>query len=680
MKKNIDENPLLVRWETRHATPPFGSIELKHYRPAVSAAIEEARANVEAIACNVEHPTFANTVEALEHAMPLLDRVSAVLFNLNECETCDEMQRIVMEVMPEITRFENKVWMDERLFARVKALHDAAHEEYSTEQRELLEKYYQLFVRKGVNLDPESKRRFSSNAEELATLTERFGQNALADTNDYILHITDDGRLRGLPDTVVHAAREEASQRNLEGWVFTLKAPSYRPFMMYADERELREQMWRAYNSRGNRGNGNDNNDVIRRIANLRLEQARLLGYKDYASYSLTRTMACDTDTVEQFLKGLREASLPYAERDLAEVASFAREHGADNELQSWDFSYWSEKLKRDRYDFDSEALRPYLQLDTVRQGIFDLYGKLYGLRFVKSDAIEVYHEDVSVYEVLDGDRFMGVLYLDMFPRGGKRSGAWMTEFRSQWREGAGEVRPLIQVVCNFSKPVSDKPSLLSFDELETFMHEMGHAIHGMLSDVSYPSVSGTNVRHDFVEMPSQVMENWCYETEFLNTFARHYLSGEPIPAEYIEKIRRSKNFQAGWLCLRQLNFGTVDMAFHTITEPLADTVCIEDFEHKAMTELLPVIDGCCTSTAFTHIFAGGYAAGYYGYKWAEALDADIFSKFKADGIFNSETARAFRDIILSRGGSRHPADLFRDFMGRDPDPDALLHRCGFDK
>ena len=678
-EKIIADNPLLTVWDTPHQTPPFSRIADAHYAPAIREGIRMAEANIDAIARQSEPPTFENTIVALEKAAESLDRSTALLLNLNECCTNQQLQQTVLEIMPELTQYENRIWMDRRLFARVETIYQSRNSiPFDSEQTQLLEKYYQHFIRNGVNLDAEKKQRFATCTEELATLTETFNQNALHDTNDFTLHLTDSADLEGLPDGICHEAHDEALRRGLEGWVFTLHAPSYRPFLTYAANRKLRERMWRAYNSRGNRGSETDNKSIIARIVALRLEIAQLLGYDDYASYSLCRTMAQDAPTVNKFLDDLLQASLPFARQDLEEVQQFARQHGADYTLQNWDFSYWSERLKQQRYDFDSEALRPYFKLDNVRQGIFDLYGRLYGVSFVERNDVEVYHNDVKVFEVRDGERLMGLLYLDMFPRESKRSGAWMTEFRGQSFIGDEEVRPLIQVVCNFTKSSADRPSLLTFDEMETFMHEMGHAMHGMLSDVRYPSVSGTNVRHDFVEMPSQVMENWCYEPEFLNTFAFHYQTGEPIPTEYIDKIRRAERYLAGWLCVRQLNFGRVDMAYHTIRQPLPAGADIERFEHNSMVELLPTVEGCCSSTSFTHIFCGGYAAGYYGYKWAEVLDADIFSRFKESGIFDRDTATAFRREILSRGGSEHPAVLFRNFMGRDPDNDALLRRCGF--
>ena len=672
-------NPLLSCWNTLHQTPPFSAIRLEHYAPAIRQSIDLAKKNIESIASQDDAPSFANTIDRMEVATEQLDRAVSLLFNLNECDTSPEMQQTVMELMPKITRFDDSIWMDELLFRRVDTLFAERDTlSLSEEQQQVLEKYHRRFIAGGVGLDDDKKRRFAAISEELATLTEKFGHNSLTDTNAFTLNIDDPDDLDGLPEGVRSAARQEAAKRGQEGWTFTLQAPSYRPFLSYASNRSLREQMWRAYNSRGNRGGESDNNAIALRIANLRLELANLLGYKHYADYKLGRTMAHDTPTVNAFLDGLRNACLNYAKSDLDEVRRFAKDCGADFELQNWDFAYYSERLKQERYGFDSELLRPYLPLEQVRQGIFGLYQSLYGIRFVENPSIEVYHDDVTAYEVFDGERLMGVLYLDMFPSAGKRSGAWMTDFRGQSNLGGKEVRPLVQVVCNFTRPTDGKPALLSFDELRTFMHEMGHAMHGLLSDVHYPSISGTNTPRDFVEMPSQLMENWRLEPKFLNTFARHYLTGETIPTEYIDKLRRAENFQAGWLCLRQLNFGTVDMAFHTISEPLADGTRIEDFENQAMTQLLPTVDGCCTSTAFTHIFAGGYAAGYYGYKWAEVLDTDIFSRFKADGIFNRDTADAFRSLILSRGGSSHPADLFRRFMQRDPDLSALLSRCGF--
>ncbi len=671
------ENPLLEPWNTPYQTPPFSQIRNEHYAPAMRTAIKEAETNINNIVKQKETATFENTIVALQTASESLDRISSVLFNLNECNTDTAMQQTVMELTPELTRFENSVSMNEELFARVKTVYEQREKlDLTTEQRTLLENTYQSFVRNGVNLSGKDKKIFAKNSERLAELSQKMNQNVLADNNNYILHITKERDLSGLPENVKAAARQEAAERDMEGWVFTLAYPSFGPFITYADNRDLREEIWRAYNSRGNRGNENDNNEIIREMTHLRYQQAHLLGYANYSEYVLSNRM-CETPAqLSKFFNQLLEASMPYAVQDLKDVSNYASRHGAKLPLQRWDFSYWSEKMKQDKYDFDEELLRPYFQLENVRQGIFDLYGRLYGLTFKEAHDIDVYHPDVKAYEVFDGNRFMAVLYLDMHPRASKRSGAWMTEFRGQSNINGNEIRPLIQVVCNFSKPVGDKPALLSFDEVETFMHEFGHAMHGMLSDCTYPSISGTSVKRDFVELPSQVMENWCYEPEFLNTFARHYQTGATIPMDYIRKIRAAEKYLAGWLCVRQLSLGLVDFGFHTITEPIEGP--IEDFERKHMKELLPAVQGTNTSTAFTHIFAGGYASGYYGYKWAEVLDADVFAKFKKEGIFNKTTAESFRNEILSKGGTEHPATLFRNFMGRDPKIDALLERCGF--
>ncbi len=647
-------NVLLHDWEF----PPFDQIRIEDYEPAIRSAIEEAERTLEAIATSPEPPTFENTVEALECADRRLNRVSSIMLNLNECCTSEELQEVVMRMEPLMTRFSMKVMTDERLYRRVKKVSE--HSDYSEnpEKRTLLENTLKAFRRHGVALEGEARERYKRNEEELSELKQRFSRNALADMNEWTLHLTSEADLEGLPEAVRSAAREEAEARGLEGWLFTLAAPSYMPFMTYSARGDLREKMYRAYGSIGGRGNGNDNNEVIRRIVALRAEQAGLLGFPTYCDYVLEDRMVQSLGNLRRFMDDLKAAVLPAARQDLADVGATA----------AWDFSFLAERLKQQRYDFDSESLRPYFPLDAVREGIFGLYGKLYGLHFEPAPDVPVYHEDVSVFRVSDDTAALGILYLDMHPRPSKRSGAWMTEFRGQY----GAVRPQIQLVCNFSKPTANTPSLLRFSEVETFMHEMGHAMHGMLSNVKYESLSGTNVKRDFVEMPSQVMENWCYEPEFLATFARHWQTGEPLPTEYVDKIRAAQNHLAGWLCLRQLNLGYTDIAFHTMSDVAGKA---EDVESRAMENLLPRVDGCCTSTNFSHIFGGGYASGYYGYKWAEVLDADIFSRFKADGIFNRDTAEAFRREILSRGGTEHPAVLFRNFMGREPDNKALLKR-----
>lgn len=670
-------NPLLEKWNTPFGTPPFSQIKNEHYEPAVKAAIKEAEKNINSIVNQKEEPTFENTILALEKASETLDRVTGVLFPLNSCHTNPEMQKIVMDISPELTRYSNSVSMNVKLFERVKALYDQRQSlNLNIEQLSLLEKYYKSFERNGVNLEKKEKKQFAQNSEKLSQLSQQFNQNVLADNNNYVLHITQKEDLSGLPENAIAAAREEAQSRNLEGWVFTLAYPSFGPFMTYADNRSLREQLWKAYNSRGNRGNENDNNEIIREMTFLRYQQAQMLGYRTYSDFVLSDRMAQSTENLNDFMKQLIEASFPMAKSDLIAVQRYAAAQGAEMPLQRWDFSYYSEKLKKEKYDFDAELLRPYFQLSKVRQGIFDLYNKLYGLTFVENNTIEKYHPDVTVYEVYDGAKFMGILYMDMHPRASKRSGAWMTSFRDQSNVNGNQIRPLIQVVCNFSKPVGDTPALLSYDEVETFMHEFGHAMHGMLSECTYTSISGTSVKRDFVELPSQVMENWCSEPQFLNTFAKHYQTNDTIPAEYIKKIKESEKYLAGYLCVRQLSLGLADLAFHSITQPIEGKM--EDFERKSMIEVLPPVEGCNTSTAFTHIFAGGYASGYYGYKWAEVLDADVFSVFKKNGIFDKATAQKFRSEILSKGGTQHPSILFRNFMGRDPNVDALMRRSGF--
>jgi peptidyl-dipeptidase Dcp len=571
--------------------------------------------------------------------------------------------------------------MNEKLFERVKAVYTGEEmAKLNGEQKMLVEKTYMNFLSTGATLDEDGKKKYKANAEELSKLSQRFKQNVLADNNNYFMHIKDKSELSGLPENVINSAADEAKKRNLEGWVFTLDYPSYGPFMQYADNRERRRELWEAYNSKGNRNNENNNNEIIRNISNLRLEQANILGYKTYADYVLSRRMAETKENVEVFLSDLLKSAMPVAKADVAKVQEYAKKQGADFELQRWDYSYYSEKLKEAEYSFSGEMLRPYFQLDKVRDGIFGLFGMLYGLEFKENADIQVYHPDVKVYEVSDGGRFMGVFYLDMYPRASKRGGAWKTSFRGQYKENGKDIRPLIQVVCNFSKPVGDTPALLSFDEVETFLHEMGHAIHGMLSDVTYESISGTATYRDFVELPSQIMENWATEPEFLKLFATHYQTNEPLPAEYIEKLKQSENFNSGYYCVRQLSLGLTDMAYHTITAPLTATA--EEVERKAMapTELMPEVDGTVTSTSFSHIFAGGYAVGYYGYKWAEVLDADAFSVFKKNGIFDKATAKKFRTEILSRGGTEHPAVMFKNFMGREPNNEALLIRSGFIK
>lgn len=673
------DNPLLGNW----TTPPFSQIRNEHYIPAMRVAMKEHAAAVDRIVKQKDAPTFENTIVALELAGTKLEQVSAILFNMNECYTSNELQQIIMDITPELTRHESAIAMNEKLFARVKALYDKRESlGLDAEQTRVLVLTYEGFARSGALLSRKDKKTFAANEEKLAQLQQRFNKNVLADDNEFYLQITQEANLAGLPQNCIDAAREEAKNRNLKGYVFTLKAPSYRPFMTYAENRDMRIAMWTAYNTRGNRGNANDNNEIVAQIVALRQQQAQLLGFGNYADFVLDNRMAGNTARVSEFMRELIDVASPVAVQDFNEVQTYAIQHGFDKDLMPWDFSYWSERLKKDKYDFDAEQLRAYFPVDSVKQGVFDLYGRLYGLTFVENNNIEVYQPDVKVYEVKDGNRLMGILYLDLYPNAGKRAGAWKTTFRGQSNlpqfVKAGTDRPLVQIVCNFTKPVGNNPALLAFDEVETFMHEFGHAIHQLLSDVTYPSISGTSVQRDFVELPSQIMENWCYEQEFLNTFAHHYQTHEPIPAEFIKKIKASENYLAGWLCIRQINFGMIDMAFHTLEQPLNERV--EAFEANHTINIMPIVPHTCFSTSFSHIFAGGYASGYYGYKWAEVLDADCFSMFKKNGIFDKKTAQRFRETVLSKGGSKPAAELFRDFMGRDPNPAALSIRCGFIK
>lgn len=670
-------NPLLEDWKT----PPFSRIKNEHYAPALRAAMQEQQQAVQQIVDQRSKPTFDNTILALELSGERLELVCGILFNINECYTNDELQNIVMELTPELTRHQNGIMLNDRLFARVKTLYDKRERlGLNAEQLRLLEQTYKGFARSGALLGKKDKQAYAAIEEKLAQLQQEFSKHVLADDNDFVLQITKQENLKGLPQSSLDAAKREAESRNLQGYVFTLKAPSYRPFMTYSENRDLRRLMWTAYNTRGNHDNDNNNTEIVRQIVSLRQQKARLLGYNNYASYVLDDRMAGSTEKVQSFIQELFNVAGPVAKTDYINVQMFAAENGFTEQLMPWDYSYWTERLKQQKYSFDEELLRPYFPVDSVKKGIFGLYGRLYGLTFKENNAIEVYQPDVTVYEVMDGDRLMGILYLDLYPNAGKSGGAWKTDFRSQSNlphfVEKGTDRPLIQIVCNFTKPVGDAPALLSFDELETFMHEFGHAIHNLLSDVTYPSLSGTAVQRDFVELPSQIMENWCYEQEFLNTFARHYQTGETIPAEYIAKIKAAKNFQSGWYCIRQLNFGLTDLAFHTLDSTFTGSV--DEFEAQHTINYMPVVPGTCFSTAFGHIFSGGYASGYYGYKWAEVLDADCFSRFQENGIFDRATAQSFRDNILSKGGTLPAAEMFRNFMGRDPNPNALAYRSGF--
>lgn len=681
-KEKVDSNPLLSKFDTPFQTPPFNEIKHEHYMPALDSAISMARHEIDAIVNNRQEPTFENTIEALDQSGKLLADVSNILFNLNEAETDSVLQQIVVEASPKLTDFSNDINLNPELFKRVKAVWEKRDSlKLNPEQMMLLDKTYKGFVRNGANLSDSDKEKYRAISRELSELTVRFNQNVLAETNGYKLHITNQADLGGLPQSLIDAAAYTAKQQGLDGWVITLDYPMYGPFMKYADNRELRKQLYMAYGSRCFKGNEYDNQQLVTRIVNLRLEMANLLGYPNYATFVLENRMAETPERVNEFIAELVDASLPAARIEVKEVEEFALQQGFKGNLERWDWSYYSEKLKNAKYSYNEEELKPYFQLEKVIEGVFLLANKLYGLTFLPNSNIPVYHPDVKAYEVYDGSgRFMAVLYLDFFPREGKSGGAWMTSFRSQYREKGKDVRPLVSIVANFTKPTDKQPSLLTFYEFTTFLHEFGHALHGMLSDCTYSSLSGTAVYRDFVELPSQIMENFAVEKEYLDQFAVHYQTGEKIPQELVQKIIASRNFQAGYFSVRQLGFGILDMAWHTITKPVNDDV--DAFEKKVLDsiEVLPPVKGTNMSVAFGHIFEGGYAAGYYGYKWAEVLDADAFELFKQKGIFNREVAQSFRENILSKGGSEHPMELYKRFRGQEPSTDALLKRSGLKK
>lgn len=671
-------NPLLEAWSGPHATPAFDRFRNEDYMPAFQQTLKEARAEVEAIVTNPDEPTFANTIEALEFSGRRLDDLCNLFFNLNEACTDDEMQRIALEVSPLLTAFSNDVSLNPALFDRVRKVYEKrADLTLTTEQNRLLEKSYKGFVRGGAALADADKERFRELTTELGQLSLQFNQHVLAATNAFTLHLTDPAQVSELPESVREGAATEAHERGLEGWVITLQAPSMVPFMTYSSNRELKEQLWRRYNSRCY-DDEQDNREIVKRIVALRLEVARLLGYETYAAYVLEERMAGTQLRVQQFLSELLDRAIEPARKEVKEVADFARSEGADYELMPWDYAYWQEKLKQARYTFDEEMLKPYFRLENVQRGVFLLAEKLYGLTFRENSDIPVYHPDVKAFEVCDGDgTFLAVLYMDYFPRASKRGGAWMTEFRPQYIEKGHEVRPLISVVCNFTKPTREQPSLLTFDEVTTLLHEFGHALHGMMAKGTYPSLTGTSVYRDFVELPSQIMENWATEKEYLDLWAIHYQTGEKIPAELVQKVIDAKNYQAAYRHIRQVSFGLIDMTWHTVTAPVTDDVARFEQQAAEKTQLLPRVEGQCMSTAFGHIFAGGYAAGYYGYKWAEVLDADAFSLFHERGIFNREVASSFRHDLLEKGGSEDPMTLYVRFRGHEPDSQALFERMG---
>ncbi len=673
-------NPLLAQWETPHATPPFSKIELAHYEPAFEAAIACQRAEIDAIVNNPAKPTFGNTIAALERSGQLLGRIEGVFYNLLSADTSDEMQEIALRVQPKLTELSNDISLNPELFARVKAVYEHPGCCLKKDDKKLLEDTYKSFARNGAALSDADKELYRQYTSELSALTLQFGQNALAATNAFALNITDPKQVAELPAFVKEGMAADAKARGEKGWTVTLQAPSYVPFVTYSSNRALKEKLWRAYNSRA-LGGQYDNTEIVRKIANTRLKIANLLGYKCYADYVLERRMAKDTPTVEAFLEELLAATKEHADRECRTVSDYAAKLGFEGELMPWDWGYYSQKYRDAEYALNDEVVKPYFQLENVKKGVFLLANKLYGLNFTPNPEIDVYHPDVTAYDVTDEKgRFMAVLYLDFFPRASKRSGAWMTEYRGTKIVDGEETRPLVSLVMNFTKPTGEKPSLLTFDEVETFLHEFGHSLHGMLAEGRYESQTGTSVYRDFVELPSQIMENWATEKEFLDLWAVHYRTGEPIPAEIVESIVAAKNFLAAYGNVRQLSFGMTDMAWHTIAEPYEGDVVAFERASMAPTQVLPAVDGTAMAPAFSHIFAGGYAAGYYGYKWAEVLEADAFSLFKEKGIFNREVSGSFRDNVLSKGGTEDPMDLYVRFRGHKPETRALIEKMGLKK
>ena len=666
-------------FKTKHNTAPFSQIKLEDYQPAFIENIANARAEIDAITNNPDAPTFENTIVALDFSGDALDRLSSIFFNLNSAETCDEMQKIAQDVSPLLTAFGNDISLNEDLFKRVKAVHDQKDNLTLTpEQATLLDKKYKSFARNGALLPEDKKAKLREIDTELAKLKLTYGENVLAETNNYQLHITNESDLKGLPDGAKEMARSLAKSKNLEGWVFTLDFPSYLPFVTYIDNRELRKKMAIAAGKKAFQENEFDNKEITLKIAKLRFDRANLLGYTTHSHFVLEERMAQNPDKVKSFLKDLLEKAKPAAEREMAQLTAFAKELDGVELLEKWDGSYYSEKLKQKLFSLDDELLKPYFKLENVLNGAFTVAEKLYEITFTEVFDIDKYHDEVQTFEVLDEEKnLVAIFYSDFFPRKGKRNGAWMTSYKSQSVKNGVNERPHVSIVCNFTPPTETKPSLLTFNEVTTLFHEFGHALHGMLANTTYPSLSGTSVYWDFVELPSQVMENWCYEPEALALFAKHYETGEIIPQMYVEKIKESASFLEGMATLRQLSFGILDMAFHS-NNP-SEIKDIKAFEKQAMegTTLYPDVAENCMSVSFSHIFQGGYSSGYYSYKWAEVLDADAFAYFQEKGIFNKEVATKFKENVLSKGGTELPMELYKRFRGHEPNADALLKRAG---
>ena len=672
-------NPLVSEFKTPFQTAPFSKIKTEHFEPAIKQGIAMAKEEIKVITDSNEQPSFSNTIEALEFSGMQLKRITSVFFNLNSAETNEEIQRIAQIVSPLLTEFANDIRLNKELFDRVLQIYTIKDSlNLTPEQTTLITNQYKMFVRNGANLNEEDKSILRSLDAELSKLSLKFGEHVLADTNSFELHITNKEELSGLPEGAKEAAKLTAKEKNKEGWIFTLDYPSYVPFMTYAENRSLRKKLAIAFGSKGFQKNENNNESIVLEIVNLRHKRANLLGYKSHAHFVLEERMAQNPKTVSTFLNELLDKASPAANNEFEQLTSFANKNDQIETLKKWDGAYYSEKLKKELFDLDEEQLKPYFKLENVLNGVFTIANKLFNLSFIEDKSIDSYHKDVKTYKVVDDkNNDVAIFYADFFPRAGKRNGAWMTSFKDQWQRDGENSRPHISIVCNFTKPTDSKPSLLTFNEVTTLFHEFGHALHGMLANTTYPSLSGTSVHWDFVELPSQILENWCYEKEALDLFAKHYETGESIPMELIEKIKKSSNFLEGISTLRQLSFGLLDMGWHGKDPSAINSV--KDFERNAFknTNLYPEVSENCMSTAFSHIFQGGYSSGYYSYKWAEVLDADAFDYFKANGIFNKEIATSFKENILSKGGTENPMTLYKRFRGKEPNSEALLKRAG---
>jgi Zn-dependent oligopeptidase len=675
MMQNILSKP----FQTLYGTAPFSKIKNNHFLPAFKLAIQEAKNEIDSIVSNPAEPTFQNTIEALDFSGEQLDRVSNIFFNLNSAETNDEIQKIAQEVSPLLSEFSNDVALNVNLFKRVKSVYEIKESlNLTTEQATLLDKKYKGFSRNGANLPEDKKLKLREIDKKLSQLKLKFGENVLAETNKFEMLVTDEQDLSGLPEGALEAAKQLAESKNKEGWLFTLDYPSYIPFMTYADNRELRKKLAIASGKKAFHKDELDNQENVLNIAKLRFDRAQLLGYKTHAHFVLEERMAKTPEKVESFLNELLEKAKPAALHEFKELESFAKALDGIDHLEKWDGTYYAEKLKQKLFDLDDEKLKPYFKLENVINGVFKVSEKLYGLKFEEIHNIDKYHQDVLTYRVTNQKNdLVSVFYADFFPRPGKRNGAWMTSFKTQSIKNGANERPHISIVCNFTKPTKSKPSLLTFNEVTTLFHEFGHALHGMLANTTYPSLSGTSVYWDFVELPSQILENWCYEKEALELFATHYETGELIPMDLVKKIKDSATFHEGMQTLRQISFALLDMSWHGKNPSKINSVKTYELEAFENTKLYPDVAENCMSTSFSHIFQGGYSSGYYSYKWAEVLDADAFEYFKEAGIFNKEVATKFKDIILSQGGTEDPMVLYKQFRGHEPQPEALLKRAG---